>query len=405
MTRAWAVWTKLAPWAVLAGVWCCASPAWTDEPAGDPPAWLQQALADLRAGQADRAVSMAALAASDAGNPQHRAWAVVAAAREQQADYPSAADAWRRFLGACTSAALRDYAVERLALCQAGGIRVAPAKRSGRHLAAEERAALGTVQAEPSIKASEHFIVQSPNAALSQLLADCAEQALARITRDLMHGADYPHTVSIIVHPAAEQYAAGVGRNGEWSAGAFELSRDETGQFVRRIHLIQLGPDGQFDGALLDRTLPHELCHLVLTEWFGDAPSPLYLQEGLAMLAESGPQVDRLVLAGSAAATGKALPLEELLTRQEYPAQDRALFYAEVYSFVAYLHERLTARQFADALAELKAGNALNEALHRALSMAHDEQFMSQLEHAWRQDAIDQAQMLSALKGSGQVGR
>ena len=157
------------------------------------------------------------------------------------------------------------------------------------------------------------------------------------------------------------------------------------------------GQDVDIDVNMLDRILPHEICHLVLAERFGDAHCPLPLNEGLAMMAETTLHNDRIRLAAAALASHRKIPLRRLLAATRVQADDAAVFYAESHSLVSFLHARLTARQFRDLLANLKDGCPFGDALQRALYLPPDEDFLPRLADAWAAEAIRQGQFLKAL--------
>jgi len=148
---------------------------------------------------------------------------------------------------------------------------------------------------------------------------------------------------------------------------------------------------------MLDRILPHEMCHLVLKELFGDSYCPLFLNEGLAMMAESQVENSRIRLAGRTVA-GKALRrLETICIAQQYNVEEPIVFYAESYSFVEFLHGRLSGQQFRDLLANVQQGCPVADAVQRSLYMPADDSFTADLANAWEDHAIAQAQYLEAL--------
>lgn len=148
---------------------------------------------------------------------------------------------------------------------------------------------------------------------------------------------------------------------------------------------------------MLDRVLPHEMCHLVLAELFGEAVCPLALGEGLAMLAEASVDNSRIVLAGTAMTGEGKIPLARLLLMERFAKDEAAVFYAEAFSFADYLQSRMTRRQFREMLDHVKAGRPLDEAIQRALYVPCDEALLGKLARAWEAEAIKQSQFLRAL--------
>jgi hypothetical protein len=358
---------------------------------------MHEALAELRSGRLQRAERIALALAEDVSAPSRRAWLIVATARERQGRHQEAADAYRRFLTFCDSTELRRYVLERIDACRSAlnkrTARRAPSKR----LTPAELTSLAAVEDITYIESTDHFVVRARNAAVAELIASEAEAALGRISRELLNGREYPHSVDIYVWANRGQYRANAPTCApEWSNGSFAISF-EGDLTVRRIDLTQLEADGNFATVTLDRILPHEMCHLVLKEFFGDAPCPLTLNEGLAMLAEAEIDNDRVTLAGKAL-TGKAkIPLGKLIVTERVETPSKEVFYAEAFSFLEYLHSRLTRRQFRAFLDHVKSGCAIDEAIQRAIFAAVDDSFMPALAAAWEQQAVADWQTLEAL--------
>jgi hypothetical protein len=255
---------------------------------------------------------------------------------------------------------------------------------------------LARVEEKVYAESSTHFVIRSRNADLSVLLADEAEAALQRICQDLLDGQDYAHPVDIYVWADAADYAANAPASApEWSGGCFSLTAGEF-ETTRRIDLTQLDADGRFSTVMLDRTLPHEMCHLVLTEFLGDASCPLALHEGLAMLAEAEPDNRKLLLAGKALATDGKIPLDGLLLAERGDLAESELFYAEALSFFEFLHGRLSRAEFKAFLVHVRNGATVIEALQQALYLPKDETFTASLAAAWQAHAVADAQFLHA---------
>lgn len=369
---------------------------------GGPPAVtpaMQQVLTAFGQGQWQQAAHAAAALAVSPYDSEPRAWIIAAAALERLGEPAAAAAAYRAYLTDCQDPAIRAYVQEQLARCQSPSAAAGLGDPPSAAVDDELRAELAAVQEADSVELSEHFEVRTPNAALSAVLAELAEEALLRVMATTGLEAAYPQRVLIEVHATAAEYCDKANRSDHWSGGCFELTVDEQGLPRRVIHLIQHDADGAFDTDILDRVLPHELCHLVLTEWFGASPCPLYLQEGLAVLCEFAEQDDRIILTGTVLATGQEIGIEALMASQEYQPQDLPLFYAQSYSLVSYLHDRLAGGQLAQLLEHVRAGCTLGEALQRTLAIPEAEGFLAELAEAWEDHAIGHAQFLLTLQG------
>jgi hypothetical protein len=358
-----------------------------------PAGAVQQVLAEYQQGRWQQAATDGATLAA----AQPRAWVITAAALEQLGQYAAAAQAYSAYAATAPDDSVRAYVQESISRCQEAQAAVCPTCPSA-DLDAAARLRLAACDAAPAVRVSEHFEVHCPSAELASLLGDLAEKALRRVTSVVLQDAAYPHSVIIEVHRTPQEYAAGAAATQPWSGGRFELTVDAAGNVRRVIHLVQLDAAGNFDPAILDRVLPHELCHLVLTEWFGEQTCPLYLQEGLAVLSEFCEQDDRIILAGASLATGQDAALEWLTTRETYNGQELPLFYAQSYSLMSYLHERLTRGQFSGLLTQIRAGCTLEEALQRTLAVAPQDGFADALAQAWQDHAVAHAQFLLTLR-------
>jgi len=386
--------------AVLVGGLALGAAALGLSPAPMPLDGIQQALASLGKGQYAAAEHQARAAATNPQDPLPRAWAVVGAARQRQGLYASAARAYRLFLGSTDSPDMREYALEQIRICalglQAPAVPAAPSKR----LDKEARDRLAGVHDQTYTESSEHFVIRARNPQLARLLAAEAEAALDRICRVILAGQDYPHSVRINVWPDHDTYLSHAADAPEWSGGSFSFQVN-AGIATRQIDLTQRDEEGAFAVIMLDRVLPHEMCHLVLREYFGDAACPLFLNEGLAMMSEYGPEGRRIDLASKAIAGRARISLQELLARRRYQITRPAVFYAEAFSFVEFLHSRMTVRQFKAFLGHVKSGCTVCDAVQRSLYVPAEESFLPALASAWEDHAVEQAQYLRALAATG----
>ena len=354
---------------------------------------LQESLAALAAGDLAGAERIAVESARANGPAGEQAWIIVAEARRRAGKFAQARQAYQAFLAVCIDPAERAYAADQIAFCTR---REAGAPKSV-GLSDEQRRKFRKVEDRDHTESTEHFVVRARNAELARAVAVRAERALGRICRSVLAGQEYPHSVRIYVWPTIQEYRKHAGKT-EWEGGSFTLRRQD-GRTVRRIDLTQLDSKGRFDGDMLTRILPHEMCHLVLTESFGDAACPLAIDEGLAMLAEEATDNSRVLLAGAAVVGDEMIPLERLLAMDRCDGDSPEAFYAEAFSLTDYLHSRLSAGQFREVLDHLRAGLPLDEAIQRALCVPGDDAFLDRLSRAWQAEAVKQAQFLRALDG------
>ncbi|MFB3890970.1 MAG: hypothetical protein ACE15C_02975 [Phycisphaerae bacterium] len=369
------------------------------------PLQIQQALDSLAKCDFAAAEEQARSLASRPDDAQPRMWLIVASARQEQKLYAGAIRAYRTYLATSPAGELRQYVLDQIAACEAGLAEPKPLTPPSKGLQDKDLDDLAKVEDEVATESSEHFVVRSRNAKLSKLVVGECENSLARICRSVLSGQEFPHSVEVHVWTDSREYLANARSAPEWSGGSFSIST-AGGVVTRRIDLTQLDKAGKFDTVMIDRVLPHELCHLVSKEYFGDAACPLFLDEGLAMMSESAVDGDRTLLAGSVLAGKEKIPLEGLFTRARENCADKGgadVFYAESLSFTEFLHGRLTERQFKDFLEHVKGGCTVADAVQRALYVSSSETFLPALASAWEDCALQQAQVIRALRGEDPI--
>ena len=377
---------------LLAGLALGAWAVGTDWPPAQP---VQQALTALHAGQTAQAEALATDLANSDRPGAWRGWLIAAAARQKLGAYEQAEEAYLQYLPFCASPHEREYVAEQIQHCRRAAGPCRKHTPVGQAMTPEQRAQYSVVEGEEAVETTDHFVVRSSNAALAKLVAQHAELALARVCSFVFTSRDYPHSVAIHIWPDAEEYRKHATSAREWEGGSFTIQSDEGAQTVRRIDLTQLNKDRLFDPDVIDRVLPHEMCHLVMTEFFGDTRAPLALSEGMAMLAEAGVDNGRVSLAGESLGGRQKIALGDLLREARPKKAD--VFYAESFSFMHYVHESLTPRQFRETLEHVRIGLPLDEALQRALYLPPDDDFLDHLAKAWESEAIRQAHFLHAL--------
>lgn len=364
-------------------------------PTGDAPV-IQQALQSLDARRYEQAERQALALAANPLKANGSAWAIVASARQRRGRYASAAEAHRMFLASCESPEMRQYALEQIRRCEVVVRKPKPALSPSKRLSRDVLRSLADVHDKTYTESSDHFVVQARNPEVAKVVVAEAEVALDRVCRVILAGQDYPHSVRINVWPDHKTYSAHATDAPDWSGASFRYDC-ANGATTRQIDLTQRDDRGEFATIMLDRALPHEMCHLVLQELFGDATCPLFLNEGLAMMAESEIDNQRVRLAGKAIAGKARISLDSLFVRRRYDVKRPAVFYAESFSFVEFLHSRLTSQQFREFLGNVKGGCTVADALNRSLCQPVDESFIPALASAWEDHAIAQAQFLEAL--------
>ena len=362
---------------------------------------VQDALDDLQAGHWEAAERDAESLAKTVADPNAwRAWIIAAEAGKRLGEYERAAEAYQRFLGFCDWPDLRDYSLDQIRACRRAGKAAAPIASPGEQLTEDDLRELAAVEDGYFTESGEHFTVRARNARLARLTVRQAEASLERIRGLILGRWEYPHSVDIVVWADRAEYLANASDAPEWSGGSFSYSV-ANGLTVRRIDLTQLDSSRRFAVEMFDRVLPHELCHLVLREYFGDAACPLLINEGMAMMVEWKADNTRLVEAAAALSDEVNPSLDELLVARRQDVERPAEFYAEAFSFVSFLHSRLSAAQFQEFLVQVKGGCTVGEALQRALYVCPDEEFLTSLAAAWQDYAVAHVQYLHAVEDGG----
>ncbi len=387
--------SRIAPLIVLTGLAGSAISRLAPAPRLDA---LHHALGLLDEGHYEQADLAATALATHPAQPMARAWLVAASARRRDKRYEQAIEAYRRYLSLnCCGEKERAFVADRINACRQAQQPADAHEAPSRRLSDPQRRLFETVSDKTYIETSEHFVVRARNPHLAKYLLAQAERFLTRIRTAILPGQEYAHQVDIYVWPDRTAFLANAKDAPEWSGGSFAIHVD-SGSVQRRIDLTQLDADGRFDRVMVDRVLPHEMCHLVAHEFFGEAGCPLFLDEGLAMLAESEADVDRTVLAGTALAGEGKIPLQDLLVLNPMDIQaDPRLFYAESFSFLEFLRARLSDPQFKDMLHHVKHGCSVSDALQRALYVPPSRTFLVELADAWEEHAIAEAQIVRAL--------
>ncbi|HUW58586.1 MAG TPA: CDC27 family protein [Planctomycetota bacterium] len=326
-------------------------------------------------GQKKYAEAVALLKTEIEARPTHaKAYLFLASSYEKLEKWAEAVDAWDRFVKLAKSDGEREYGETRLTACRARASGKVPDTETedpepdatGHARFLKQGMVFVTVR-------TQHFMVQAKNRALCDEAAKEAERHLGRIMRVFLEGREWPHTITIRIHKNHPEYVIEAGTP-QWSGGGYSVRSYDTGQTLRRIDLFALDKDGKYIAELLTKTLPHEMTHVVLHEYFGERTFrglPLAINEGLAMYVEEGTAVRYERQLADAVKKGVYYKLPELFQMQRYPP-NVGLFYAQAASATRYLIENMTAEQFQSFLAQIRKGNDVNSSLQSALGRTGD---------------------------------
>ena len=245
---------------------------------------------------------------------------------------------------------------------------------------------------------SQNFIVRSfaggPAASEVLIRCDSLRQELGRV----WYGSDsiprWEPCCEIRLYPSEHQYVQAVGLAGAQTLGSslIQLNADHS-TLVRRIDL------------LIDRSgdlpaLPHELTHMVLADRFGGRQPPMWLDEGAAILADTGHKQSlherdcRLALQH-----GEAMLLSDLLRLERFTsARQMPSFYGQSASLMRFLY----ARGGSDKVTQFGL-DAMRQGYDQALRDHYGIHDVAELEQQWRCFAYTQSSTAPTARvfGSG----
>jgi len=196
-------------------------------------------------------------------------------------------------------------------------------------------------------QATDNFQVWAPCSISAGDVAKLLERGLER-QRALWHADEDPQSWQpkcvVVVHDNVSDYRRAISSLRDTSVGTSTYAVKK-GQIVSRR--IDLRCDAN---SWTTDALPHELTHLVLADVFKMRPLPRWVDEGLAVLAESSAkQLRRGAELARAVAARATIPLPELLALEgPYASPRRDVFYSQSASLAAYLVQRSGAPDFCE---------------------------------------------------------
>jgi len=146
----------------------------------------------------------------------------------------------------------------------------------------------------------------------------------------------------VVLHPSDVSYDREVGTSGSSTIASALVDRRQRQVSLRRIDVRATRTDWQ------QAALAHELTHVVLADRFDQDVLPRWLDEGIAILADSAAKrKQHAIRAGRDLSQGAHFALAELLLLDDYPPPSRwGAFYDQSAAFVEFLvaeqgHQRL----------------------------------------------------------------
>jgi hypothetical protein len=239
-------------------------------------------------------------------------------------------------------------------------------------------------------------------------VAQVAERTRARVQQKWFGHVEEPWSLKcdLYLHATAQDYGRATGK---YNLPGHSTLRIENGRLIiRRIDVHCEDPDN-----LLSAVLPHETTHAILAGTFGDQLLPRWADEGMAVLTEPRPKVERhLDNLARCRQDGHLIPLEDLMGLDDYPRKPHYIgaFYAESVSLVEFLSNQKGSQEFTSFLQDgLRYGQAkavelstqrgsqnvasflpegMRYGFQKALEQHYGYQSYAQLEKAWGKSAF-----------------
>lgn len=153
-------------------------------------------------------------------------------------------------------------------------------------------------------------------------------------------------------------------------------------------------PEGPEQRLEMERQIPHELMHIMLFEHLGPdyVNLPIWLNEGLASVAELSPNPDYFSLLNNAQKNGSLISITSLCVTFPRDAVKAYLAYAMATSFTQYLHQRYGTSGLERLITSYADGMSCDLGVQMAFGSS-----LSQLESEWREEAFDENALVTAL--------
>ncbi|MEI6166696.1 MAG: hypothetical protein WCS52_05840 [bacterium] len=199
---------------------------------------------------------------------------------------------------------------------------------------------------------STHFIVMhTGDEPFANSVSDKAESYYTAIAADLgftryQNFWVWDNRVKILIYPTARAFADAC-QAPVWATGRASYERHEIASYP------------QSGAGFLTSLLPHELSHLILSDFMGHDRVPLWLTEGFAQWEQEGRK-------SSGFRQGLGFKLKELMVadiRQDPDQQRVAVFYAQSASVVGFMITMYGGPRFGSFCKALRDGKTVDAAL------------------------------------------
>ncbi len=248
----------------------------------------------------------------------------------------------------------------------------------------------GQGQYPPVLLESPYFQMYAPTQRACYVANQLAEKYTEFLLEKYFHvGQEWALRVPILIYKDSKDY---VSTNPAWEGSAgITMSDSRTGVPIY-IAMYMLDQEGKVDRDALEGTLPHELVHMVVNEWFGGVRVPRWINEGMARrMEQSRNHYEEAAKTGRDAAAGEYYRFRDLFAQKEYPHRgDRVWrFYEQSATMILFLLEQYGPDAAAAFFTALKQGKSHDEATAGALGMPVDVA-VDEFERRWVLWARDQ---------------
>lgn len=208
-----------------------------------------------------------------------------------------------------------------------------------------------------------------------QLLLDTAHSGLVGIYKILP--LDSPDLIKVYAYSSSQELRDTLQIAGQTWIGAHSDPD-------LRIIMLSI-PDGPEQMIEMERQIPHELMHILLYHELGPSYQnlPLWLNEGLASIAELSPNPDYAILLQSASDQDNLLPIQSLCKSFPKEVSGAYLAYSEAASFTRYLIDTYGSPKLMELIFLYQDGLGCDQAVQNVYT-----QNLEMLDHQWRRDQL-----------------